>query len=85
MKSRYVEFVTANRQSGMPESAVPDPFGPRLDAAWKMRVRHRIYADANLALSDPMRLGEQVYRECQAANQASTPRYHGTFTMPPKN
>ncbi|WP_176077473.1 hypothetical protein [Burkholderia dolosa] len=84
LKSRYVEFVTANRQSGMPESAIPDLFGPKLDASWKERARHRIYIDANLALSDPATLGEQVYRECQAAAQAKAAQYRGAFSMPPK-
>ncbi|KWI89585.1 hypothetical protein WM11_21725 [Burkholderia ubonensis] len=85
MKSAYVEFVAANRQRGLPESAIPDLYGTKLDGVWKQSARGRIYSDANLALSDPMRLGEQVYRECQAANQANAARYHGTFTMPPKN
>ncbi len=69
----------------MPESAVPDPFGPKLDAGWKQHARHRIYTDANLALSDPAALGEQVYRECQAAAQAKADQYRGAFSMPPKN
>ncbi|CAG9259554.1 conserved exported hypothetical protein [Burkholderia diffusa] len=67
MKSAYAEFVVSNRQRGLPESAIPDLYGKKLDAAWKRRARGQIYSDANLALSDPMRVGEQVYRECQAA------------------
>jgi hypothetical protein len=67
MKSAYAEFVVSNRQRGLPESAIPDLYGKKLDAAWKRRARAQIYGDANLALSDPMRVGELVYRECQAA------------------
>ena len=67
MKSAYAEFVVSNRQRGLPESAIPDLYGKKLDAAWKRRARTQIYRDANLAMSDPMRVGEQVYRECQAA------------------
>ncbi|WP_176048179.1 hypothetical protein [Burkholderia sp. BCC1644] len=66
MKSAYAEFVVSNRQRGLPESAIPDLYGKKLDATWKRRARAQIYSDANLALSDPMRVGEQVYRECQA-------------------
>ncbi|VBB13381.1 hypothetical protein BSTAB16_3566 [Burkholderia stabilis] len=84
LKSRYVEFVVSNRQHGLPESALPDLFGDKLDGAWKQRVRERVYTDANLALSNPMQLGEQVYRECQAAKQANAAQYHGAFSMPPK-
>ncbi|MDR8102480.1 hypothetical protein KPB04_12150 [Burkholderia cenocepacia] len=84
MKSAYVEFVVSNRQRGLPESAIPDLYGEKLDASWKRRARQRIYTDANLALSDPMRLGEQVYRECQAATQTKAEQYRGTFSMPPK-
>ncbi|WP_233343501.1 hypothetical protein [Burkholderia cepacia] len=65
MKSAYAEFVVSNRQRGLPESAIPDLYGKKLDATWKRRARGQIYGDANLALSDPMRVGEQVYRECE--------------------
>lgn len=68
MKSAYAEFVVSNRQRGLPESAIPDLYGNKFDAAWKRRVRAQIYRDANLAMSDPMRVGEQVYRECQATH-----------------
>ncbi|MBR8475807.1 hypothetical protein [Burkholderia cenocepacia] len=39
MKSAYAEFVVSNRQRGLPESAIPDLYGKKLDAAWKRRAR----------------------------------------------
>ncbi|VWB88846.1 hypothetical protein BLA13014_04114 [Burkholderia aenigmatica] len=84
MKSRYVEAVVSNRQNGLPESSNPDLFGSKLNADWKLRVRHRIYTDANLALSDPARLSVQVYRECEAATRPAPEQYRGAFSMPPK-
>ena len=69
MKSAYVEFVISNRQHGLAEGQIPDLFGDKLDRGWKMRARHAIFTDANFAVADPMRMGEQVFRQCESANQ----------------